>query len=246
MGCWKFEDNEFLIFTWHSPALRPLLLTVPLDTDANFYTYDVTPQLRLICLDFYEDSVHGYPSTHPTYQSSLALLRAHNRNADLNSVEGMRGHALRFSAFNAALSARQLAWLRAQLEACRAHGRRALVCGHLPVHAQATDVRCLAWNAKDVLDVLWAYEGTCVAYLAGHDHDGGYFRDKKNIHHVTLAAVIETPPTSNAFATVNVYGNRIGVEGVGVIGYYRDRVRLTVDGGNGVFCLFFRFSFLYL
>jgi len=53
-----------------------------------------------------------------------------------------------------------------------------------------------------------------------HDHQGGYFRDKHNIHHVTFAAILETPANSNAYATVKVFDDKVSVEGVGVIGYY--------------------------
>lgn len=95
-----------------------------------------------------------------------------------------------------------------------------IVCGHLPIHAQASDHTCLAWDSKRVLELIWSYDTTVVAYFAGHDHQGGYFRDKCNIHHITFAAILETPSNSNAYATVIVYDNKVSVEGVGVIGYY--------------------------
>ena len=190
------------------------------DREANYYTFDITPKLRLICLDFYKFSTLGYESTDATYSKAIDYLRTHNKNEDLNSVEGMRGHALRFSQFNGSLGVEQLAWLRDELDKCRSNNVRAIVCGHLPIHAQAADVRCLAWDSKDVLECLWHYERTVIAYLAGHDHDGGYFRDKKNIHHLTLAGLIETPNTSNTYAFVNVYEDRVKIEGVGVVGHY--------------------------
>jgi manganese-dependent ADP-ribose/CDP-alcohol diphosphatase len=49
---------------------------------------------------------------------------------------------------------------------------------------------------------------------------GGYFRDKSNIHHLTVPAIIETPPNTNSFATIKVFDNKISIEGVGLIGFY--------------------------
>lgn len=126
-------------------------------------------------MDYYEYSILGYEETHPTYLNALEFLRTHNKNSDLNSVEGMRGHAQRFSAFNGSLMPHQLKWLRQELDKCQSTRTYALVCGHLPVHAQAADVRCLAWNSKEVLETLWLFEGTVIAYLAGHDHEGEFF-----------------------------------------------------------------------
>lgn len=154
------------------------------------------------------------------YLQALDYLKSHNKNADLNSVEGMRGHALRFSGFNGSLSDKQMKWLEKELSKCKEANKKVIVVGHLPIHAQSASAMCLAWNSKEVLEILWSFDQTVIAYFSGHDHDGGYFRDKKNIHHVTFAAIIETPPNSNAYATVKVFQNKVSIEGVGVIGYY--------------------------
>ena len=60
-----------------------------------------------------------------------------------------------------------------------------------------------------------------IAYISGHDHDGGYFRDRTNIHHLTLHAIVECEPNTNSFATVHVFKKYILIEGVGRIGTYR-------------------------
>ncbi len=93
--------------------------------------------------------------------------------------------------------------------------------GHVPIHPSACDSLDLLWNYKEVLDLLWIFDGTVLAYLAGHDHDGGYFRDRKNIHHLTLHAIVECEPNTNSFATVHVYKDSILIEGVGRIGTYQ-------------------------
>ncbi|RNA22070.1 manganese-dependent ADP-ribose CDP-alcohol diphosphatase [Brachionus plicatilis] len=189
-------------------------------SSANYFFYDITDKLRLIGLDFYEYSCLGYDSDDEIYKQAHQFLTTHNKNEDLNSVDGLRGHAMRFSLFNGGLSQIQLEWLKNQLESCKSLNKKAIVSGHIPIHPQACDIMCLAWNNKEVLELLWSFDRTVIAYFAGHDHKGGYFRDKYNIHHVTLSAVLETPPNSNAYATVKVYDNKISVEGVGKIGYY--------------------------
>ncbi len=93
--------------------------------------------------------------------------------------------------------------------------------GHVPIHPSACDHLDLLWNYKEVLDLLWTFDGIVLAYIAGHDHDGGYFLDRKNIHHLTLHAIVESEPNTNSFATVHVYKDYILIEGVGRIGTYQ-------------------------
>ncbi|CAF0890193.1 unnamed protein product [Brachionus calyciflorus] len=187
---------------------------------ANFFSYDITNNLRLIGLDYYEYSCLGYETTDEIYKSAHEFLTTHNKNENLNSVDGLRGHGVRFTMFNGGLSDNQLELLKKELQFCKENNKKVIVTGHVPIHPQACDNMCLAWNYKEILELLWSFDHTVVAYFSGHDHKGGYFRDKNNIHHVTFSAVLETPPNSNAYATAKVYENKISVEGVGQIGYY--------------------------
>lgn len=95
--------------------------------------------------------------------------------------------------------------------------------GHLPVHPCSTDPICLAWNFDELLAIIGSH-GSVVCFIAGHDHDGGYCRDRNTgVHHLTLEGVIETPPDSDAFGTVSVYEDRMVLKGRGRIA---DRVFL--------------------
>ena len=118
------------------------------------------------------------------------------------------------------LGEEQTVWLELQLAECARSNIRAIVVGHVPVHAQASEHMCLAWDAKRVLEIMWSFNNTVIGYFCGHDHKGGYFRDKNNIHHITFHAILETTPNSNSYATVKVYDDKVSVEGVGMIGYY--------------------------
>ncbi len=119
-----------------------LNLKESIDRKSNFYTYEITNKLSLVCLDFYEFSLLGYDETDDVYKSALTYLTSHNKNNDLNSVEGLRGHAQRFSKFNGCLSSYQINWLRTYLNFCKNNNKKAIVCGHCPIHAQASDPLC--------------------------------------------------------------------------------------------------------
>lgn len=97
-------NHEFYCFKRKEIVDLPLntarFLKQNLDTNANYYIYDVTEKLRLICLDFYEFSMLGYDEDEDIHKKSFDFLRSRNKNEDLNSTEGMRGHAKRFSKFN--------------------------------------------------------------------------------------------------------------------------------------------------
>jgi manganese-dependent ADP-ribose/CDP-alcohol diphosphatase len=220
--CWG--NHEFYNFNRAEIVHTPLNTAKLFDNQsngANYYAMDLTDRLRLICLDSYDFSMLGYADNHETYIQAHKYLTQHNKNEDLNSADNLRGHAKRFSKINGSVSDTQLKWLKNQLIKCKESNLKAIVCGHIPIHPQACDTTmCLAWNYKDVLDLLWLYGNLVVAYLCGHDHAGGYFRDKCNIHHLTLNAIVETPANTNSFATVKVCNDKILIEGVGLIQYY--------------------------
>nr|QFF91292.1 ADP-ribose/CDP-alcohol diphosphatase, manganese dependent isoform 3 [Potamotrygon motoro] len=77
-----------------------------------------------------------------------------------------------------------------------------------------------------MLSMLQAHSSV-VCFIAGHDHDGGYYLDDCGIHHLTFEGVIETSPESQAFGTVHVYEDRMILEGRGRIPrrvlWYRER-----------------------
>lgn len=93
--------------------------------------------------------------------------------------------------------------------------------GHVPIHPKASDEFALLWNYKEVLETLWSFESLVIGYIAGHSHEGAYFLDEKNIHHLTLHAVVESDPDTNAFATGHVYDDFLLIEGYGRIKNYR-------------------------
>ena len=89
------------------------------------------------------------------------------------------------------------------------------VAGHVPLFVESSARNFLCWNYSEVLDVLHSFPQCAVAYLCGHFHDGGRSTDAHGVHHINVEGIIETPPGGKAFATVQVFSDRIVVDGGG-------------------------------
>lgn len=92
---------------------------------------------------------------------------------------------------------------------------RSFVPGHLPVFVDSASPGNVCWNYSEILDVMHTFPECIAAYIGGHDHDGGRAVDDHGIQHITVEAVIETPPGVSAFATVHVCRDRVIVDGGG-------------------------------
>lgn len=184
------------------------------------YSFSPGPGFTVVILDGYDVSLLGREETSDRYQDSLSLIRQHNDNEDLNCPvsEGLK---VRYTMFNGGFSQVQLDWLSSLLTSADENAEKVIIVCHLPVHPLSTFPICLAWNYDELLSVLRSHRSV-VCFMAGHDHDGGYHKDENTgTHHLTLEGVIETPPDSNAFATVSVYEDRMELKGYGRV---RDRV----------------------
>ena len=177
--------------------------------DANYYTYDVTDNLRLICLDLYQFSMLGYDKNENIYQECYNFLRQFNPNENLNCEEGLKEEHAKYLEFNGGLHKNQLKWLQHELQKCKDLQKKSIVCGHNPIHLGASNQLNLAYNCDEILSILKSFNGTVVAYFAGHFHPGNYFLDENDIHHITFQAIVETKPDSNSFTTVKVFKQHV-------------------------------------
>jgi hypothetical protein len=157
---------------------------------------------RFVVLDGTGLHLKAWPQDTARRAASEAYVRDH-RKPD----------APEFADYNGAIDPDQMTWLRETL--ARAAGKPVVVFCHLPVLAEASSRSHLLWNHAEVLDLLQACP-TLVAYIAGHDHRGGY-AERMGIHHVTLEGMVETPADGNAFGVVDVYGSRLEVRGSGAM-----------------------------
>lgn len=184
---------------------------------ASYYSAVLHPGFRLVMLDCFDLSVLGWPPGHPNHEAAVALLASNNPNENKNSPETLEGLDRRFVAFGGGVSDAQLAWLSETLAQADAAGERVFVCGHLPLHPEAAASVCLLWNYSDVLGILHAHD-CVVAAFAGHTHRESYHQDDRGIHHRVLAAVLECPPGTNAFAHVDVWHDGAHLHGSGNVG----------------------------
>lgn len=89
---------------------------------------------------------------------------------------------------------------------------KAIVCGHVPLHPDATQLFKIAVNSQEILETIWSFSNVCVGYFCGHHHMGGHCVDKNNILHITFPAILEAPLKSCSHSLVKVYKDRIEVD----------------------------------
>ena len=110
----------------------------------------------------------------------------------------------------------QLDWLRDQLSDCQRMGQKAIICGHMPIERRASSLNNLPLNVDEVRSAINSFPNVCVAYLAGHCHPGGDFKDENGILHITVPGIVEVKPGSNSYATAQVFENKVLIELVSV------------------------------
>eukprot|EP00058_Branchiostoma_floridae_P021558 XP_002607048.1 hypothetical protein BRAFLDRAFT_68177 [Branchiostoma floridae] len=206
------------LFTGTQDIANNVEEVVKKEADAVYYDFSPYNGYRFVILDNYDISMCGIgrEKDSPQYKKAEEILRQMNKNEELNSPDGLFGVDRRFVLFNGGMGEEQLQWLRETLEVARQRGEKVVISGHVPVHPNSCYVMCLLWNYQDVLNILQDFSDVVLAYFSGHDHGGGYHYDSGNeIHHVTLPGVIEVPPGSNAFGTVDVFSDRLVMHGVG-------------------------------
>jgi 3',5'-cyclic AMP phosphodiesterase CpdA len=155
---------------------------------------------RFVILDGTGLHLKAWPADTARRAASEAYVREH-RKPD----------APEFAEYNGGIDPDQLAWLREILAKAAAADEPAVVLCHQPVLAAASSRSHLLWNHEEVLALLEACP-TLVAYIAGHDHRGGY-AERAGIHHVTLEGLVETPADGTAFGVVDVRGGWMTVRG---------------------------------
>ncbi|XP_062859625.1 manganese-dependent ADP-ribose/CDP-alcohol diphosphatase [Trichomycterus rosablanca] len=180
------------------------------------YHFSPAPKFRFVVLDAYDMSIIGQEESSEKYKQSYKIITEHNPNEELNQVPGRVSMDAMFVKFNGGFSQDQLDWLDNVLTSADEKEEKVTILSHIAVHPYSSDLVCLAWNYDKLLSVLYSHKSV-VCFLAGHNHDGGYYLDLAGVHHITLEGVIETPPDSNAFGTVYVYEEKMVLRGHGRI-----------------------------
>lgn len=109
------------------------------------------------------------------------------------------------------VSAQQKAWLRERLSEARQENERVVVFCHYPVYP--ANWHNMA-DSDETVKILGS-SGCVVAYFSGHYHRGNYGQEN-GVHYITLQAMVEAKE-KNAYAVVDVFGDRLEVHGVGTV-----------------------------
>lgn len=204
------------LYNLERPVLNERLgLGIGCESGVSYYSAQPHPRVRIIFADGYDVSVLGWPEGHPNREAAEQLLSEKNPNENKNNPPGLEGPDRRFVQFGGGASQRQLDWIKEQVEEAAAQNQRVIVCCHLAFCPGSCPNACLLWNYEDMLKVLRdTAPGTVVATMAGHTHQNGYLLDEHGIHHLVLPAVLETPPGRDCYGHVDVWEDRIEIQGV--------------------------------
>lgn len=153
------------------------------------------------------------------------ILASNNPNVDAKRrqftskdwAKGLEGPDRRFVPFNGGLTKTQLSWLSRTLSQNKE--KRVIIFSHIATYPGSCGPVCLIWNYEDVLSVIRKDGGgRVVAFIAGHDHHGGYaFDPSTGVHHVTLASPLETPPPSTCHGVLELFEEAMLLHGSGLM-----------------------------
>ncbi|XP_050393613.1 manganese-dependent ADP-ribose/CDP-alcohol diphosphatase [Patella vulgata] len=196
-------------------------------TNQFYYSFLPDASLRIIAIDTYEIAEIGWPESSTNYQEAMKYLE-NNINEDKNSCANMTGTDRRFARFNGGVSSTQLKWLNQLLEECDKKKENVIIIGHLPIHPSAAAVECLCWNYEEILSILYNHD-CVISYMAGHDHVGGSGIDEHHIQHITIPAILETPPDRDPpMATLSLYNDILHIDGQYLLDNYDIKLKFPI------------------
>ncbi|ENN86166.1 putative phosphatase protein [Rhizobium freirei PRF 81] len=153
---------------------------------------------RFIALDGNEISVFAPPEGDLRRQEAKDLMKAMESAGALN---GQR--------WNGAIGDAQYDWFSAKLREAKASGEKVIVLNHYPIFP---DNPHNALNSDRMLALLAEHDHV-VAYLNGHNHAGN-FGVSDGTYFINFMGMVDTED-SNAYAIVDVYGDRLEIIGFG-------------------------------
>ena len=171
---------------------KKLLLPKRLGMPSRYYHF-AQGDWVFVVLDGNDVSHYGWPVGSANHQASQAL------HAKLYSEE---------KAWNGAIGADQLAWLRGILATADIENHRVILFSHFPIYPE--DPHNL-WNSDALISLLDEFKSPAV-WINGHNHVGAY-GERNGVHYVTLQAMLDAP--ENAYSLIQIYEDRINIKGFG-------------------------------
>lgn len=172
-----------------------------LEMKQNYYSFS-HGSWRFINVDSMAFSVCGLDVAEPAYLQAKEWLDQHKGDAYPSA-----------RAWNGGLGEQQRDWLKTELAAAERVGQQVVVFSHHPVLAESSTAGHLLWDHQEVLTIL-DQSPAFTAWINGHDHAGG-FAERNGRSFLTMPAVVNSDPANNAYATVDVFADRMEIHGVG-------------------------------
>ena len=197
-------------------GLKLLPETSTSDEMSLYYKFIPSPGLKFISLDCFDISVLGHDPSHHKYTKAAQILFQYHGCHDWDTWDTddkLVGPNKRFQSSNGAISDEQLEWLETELQESDEKQERVIVFGHVGLHPDSSDWNTTIWNYEEVI-ACFNRHPSVVVYLSGHAHMSGY-ANANGVHFVSFQAIIETPPETEAFATIAIFEDRIEIEGHG-------------------------------
>lgn len=163
--------------------------------------YDFTYEnFRFIVLHGMDISVHSEPKDGEDHRFATRFLAENPA----------------FKAWTGAVGQAQLGWLEGRLKLARENEERVIILNHFPVISSTTSEKHgILWNHEAVTNLI-ASSGVVAAHFNGHYHNGAYALEN-GTHYVTLESLVETPGGDNSFGIVEVYHDKLVINGSGVM-----------------------------
>jgi len=186
--------------------------------------HSVTPVdgWRMILLDSYDFNCIDSREMDESKDRAFTFLEKYNANelrvrGTSNWTAGLKGYDKRFVPFNGGIGEEQLQWLDKELKDADSLGQRVIIFAHVPVAPNSCSLSCLTWNFEDVLRVIDGHSSV-VAFMAGHDHSGGYTR-RHGVHYLTLPSPlnVENQDDQCAHALIDVHVDKLVLHGRGLV-----------------------------
>lgn len=217
---WHFVlgNHEYYCFDRETIMNKMIPLEQKQHCDPAKLYYDFTPSIgyRFIVLDGYEISKMGGASVYYK-EYAEALLCAKNPNYASGSnkwFQNMSKENSRYCPYNGAISVLQLEWLQKVLDKAMINNEKCIIFCHMPIYEKCSNHNNLLWNSEELLLVLQKCSNV-VAFMAGHDHDGGYAIDESGIHHIIPPAPLECDPQEVAYGLFQVFEDHIKLNWTG-------------------------------
>lgn len=171
---------------------------LPIEQPAKdgYYSVDVK-NFRLIFLNGNELSTYASANRQAIKEAEDFIMSLKAENAP-NAVD-----------WNGGLGKSQLDWLKKQLEESSLAQLKAIIFCHFPIFPENTHNLL---NYKELISTLENYHNV-IAWFSGHNHAGNY-GNFNYIHCVNMKGMVETE-TTNSFARVEIYHNKIWIHGSG-------------------------------